>query len=252
MDKKYENKKIIAFDLDDTLTESRTPMDEEMIGLFLQLVSKFKVGVISGGVFGQFEKQLINPLKMHSDQDLSNLVILPANGTSFYIFKEGNWQLVFEKNFTEEEKKVITKACLETINETDYEELFEEKHGKIDYKGGQVSLAMFEPDWILAEKKAWDPERTKREPLRKILQEKLPNYEIKIGGTTTIDITPKGVDKALAMREILEYFHLPKESALFIGDAIFPGGNDYAAAQVVESESVSGYEDTKKIIRSLL
>ncbi len=250
MEEKYKDKKIIAFDLDGTLTESRTRMDEEMIKLFSSLISKFKVGVISGGLLSQFEKQLFEPLG--KDPNLSNLVILPANGTSFYTFENGELKALYKKELAEEEKKKITEACLEVIKETGYEQLFIDKRGKIADKEGQMSLAMYDPDWELSEKIIWDPDRTKREPIRKLLQEKLLNYEVKIGGTTTLDITPKGVDKGLAMNEILEYFKLPKESALFMGDAIFPGGNDYAAAQVVDGINVLNPEETKKNIKYLL
>ena len=247
---KYENKKLIAFDLDGTLTESRTPMDAEMKILFSKLVSKYKVGVISGGLLSQFQKQLLFPLG--ESKNLSNLVILPGNGTSFYIFKDDVWKTLYEEELTAEEKNKITLACIEVVKETGYEKLFKEKGGIIQDKKGQMSLAIYYPDWDLSEKMVWDPERTKREPIRKLLQEKLPDYEVKIGGTTTIDVTPKGIDKAYAMEKILEYFDLKKQDAIFAGDAIFPGGNDYAASQVVEGINVKTPEDTKRLIESLL
>ena len=247
---KNENKKLIAFDLDGTITESRTPMNTEMKDLFSKLLSKYKVGVISGGLLSQFEKQLIVPLG--KDLNLSNLVILPANGTSFYTFEDGEIKTLYAKELTKKEKEKITDACLKVIKETGYQKIFDEKKGIIDDKKGQISLCIFNPDWILSEKIAFDPGRTKREPIRKLLQERLPDYEVKIGGTTTIDITPKGADKGLAMREILKYFNFEKEDALFIGDAIFPGGNDYAAAQVVLGISISNVGEIEEVIKSLI
>ena len=243
-------KKIITFDLDGTLTESRTRMDEEMAGLFSKLISQYKIGVISGGLFGQFEKQIVQPLS--GTPNLSNLILLPANGTSFYVWENGSWKILYEKSLSDEEKQKIVKACMEAIKETGWKNFFIEKKGEVTDKKGQMTLGMFDPDWPIEEKKAWDPDREKRESIRELIQGKLPEYEVKIGGTTSIDVTPKGLDKAFAIKKILEYFHLSKESALFIGDAIFEGGNDYPASQVVESVSVSNPQDTKKIIRSLV
>ncbi|MFA6463681.1 MAG: alpha-glucan family phosphorylase [Candidatus Paceibacterota bacterium] len=248
MDEKYKDKKVIIFDMDGTLTPSLTPMDEEMTGLFLKLLANFKVGVISGAVFKKFETQIIDTLK--DKTNFSNLVILPANGTSFFIHKD-EWSPLYEKKLTNEEKKNIVDSAEETLKELNLFDRYSIERGKVDDKEGQMTLKMISGDRPIEEKLAWDPDRTRREPIRKLLQEKLPNFEVKIGGTTSIDITPKGADKGYAVKKILEYFNLPKEEALFMGDAIFPGGNDYAAAEIVDSVKVLNPEDTKKVIRSL-
>ncbi|MEI8337787.1 MAG: alpha-glucan family phosphorylase [bacterium] len=248
MEEKYKDKKVIIFDMDGTLTPSLTPMDAEMSELFSKLLDNFIVGVISGAVFKKFEVQIIDTLK--NDSNFSNLVILPANGTSFYVY-EKEWKAIYEKKLSEAEKNIINNSVVEVLKTLDLYDYYNEQGGRVDDKEGQMTLKMLSGERPIEEKLAWDPDRTKREPIRKLLQEKLLNFEVKIGGTTSIDITPKGADKGYAVKQILEHFKLPKESALFFGDAIFPGGNDYAAAQVVDSVSVINPEDTKKVIKSL-
>lgn len=243
------SKKIIIFDLDGTLTRSRTAMDNEMSELFTGLLKKYKAAIVSGGIRNQFEKQVVIPLG--NDENLSNLYILPANGTSLWEYKN-SWNKVYEDLLTENEKDAIRKAMENVLEKTGYQSLFRDKKGIMEDKGGQISLSVYNPDWLVSEKEVWDPLRIKREPLRVILQDLLPEFEVKIGGTTTIDVTRKGIDKGLAVRKILDFFHFQKEEALFVGDATEPGGNDYAATLVVDSISVIGPEDTKKVIKDLI
>ena len=81
----------------------------------------------------------------------------------------------------------------------------------------------------------------------------IPEFEVRIGGTTSIDVTKKGVDKAYGIEKIRRYLNIQKEDMLFIGDAVFPGGNDYSVEEAgVRTIQVSEPEETKKIIQGLL
>lgn len=68
-------KKLIVFDLDGTLAESKSPLDTEMSTLLGALLGIVKVAVVSGGNWPQFEKQLLSNLP--HDAHLKNLSILP-------------------------------------------------------------------------------------------------------------------------------------------------------------------------------
>src|SRR3546814_15775210 len=50
-----------------------------------------------------------------------------------------------------------------------------------------------------------------------------------MGGTTSIDVTREGVDKAYGLERLSCESGIPLDAMLFVGDAIFPGGNDYPA-----------------------
>jgi phosphomannomutase len=94
-------KKLIVFDLDGTLAESKTPLDAEMAALFSALLAIVKVAVISGGDWPQFQKQLLQNLPQ--DQHWKNLSLLPTCGTKFYQYA-GAWKKIYSEDFTLEER----------------------------------------------------------------------------------------------------------------------------------------------------
>lgn len=87
-------KKLIVFDLDGTLAESKSPVDPEMSELLHNLLAIVKVAVISGGDWPQFEKQLL--AKLPDDERLANLSLLPTCGTKFFQYT-GDWKRFIRK-----------------------------------------------------------------------------------------------------------------------------------------------------------
>ncbi len=100
-------KKLIVFDLDGTLAESKSPLDPEMAGLLHDLLGVVKVAVISGGDWPQFEKQVVS--KLPHDQRLANLSLLPTCGTKFYQYS-GDWKKLYEEDFTADERTKIISS----------------------------------------------------------------------------------------------------------------------------------------------
>ena len=83
--------------------------------------------------------------------------------------------------------------------------------------------------------------------------QRIPEFDIRAGGATSIDVTHKGIDKKYAIEQIEKYLGFSKQDMLFIGDAIFPGGNDYAVVSTgVQCIETSGPEHTQQIIEKLL
>ena len=102
-------------------------------------------------------------------------------------------------------------------------------------------------------KETWDPDQKKRLKVLPYLQEMLPEFDVRVGGTTTIDVTRKGIDKKYGIKKMNEYLGVEFDDMLFIGDAIFPGGNDYACVEMgLDHIKTSGVEETKQIIEELL
>src|SRR6201994_2445564 len=99
-------KKLIVFDLDGTLAESKATLDEEMVGTLSRLLKVAKVAVISGGDWPQFEKQVLS--KLSEKKRLKNLSILPTCGTKYYDYQKG-WKLLYAENFAPEEKALIVQ-----------------------------------------------------------------------------------------------------------------------------------------------
>lgn len=110
-------KKLIIFDLDGTLAESKSPIDAEMAALLRDLLGVVKVAVISGGNWPQFEQQLISGLP--DDADLVNLSLLPTCGTKFYRFDFG-WKQLYSEDFTAEEKATAVRALRHTVESSSF------------------------------------------------------------------------------------------------------------------------------------
>jgi len=94
-------KKLVVFDLDGTLAQSKSSFDAEMAALFDKLLLVIKVAVISGGNWPQFQKQVLSHLA--SDERLKNLSLLPTCGTQFYQYEIG-WEKLYAEDFTNEQK----------------------------------------------------------------------------------------------------------------------------------------------------
>ena len=106
-------KKLIAFDLDGTLSPSKSPLPERMGLLIGELLKKYEVCVISGGKFGQFEMQLLDDLKA-SPAVLQRLHLMPTCGTRYYLYdiSKHEWVLQYAEDIPEKDKQRI-KAALD-------------------------------------------------------------------------------------------------------------------------------------------
>jgi phosphomannomutase len=257
---KLRQKKIIVFDIDGTLTPSKAPADKEMINLLLSLLDKKSVAIIGGGKYSMFQEQLADQMPKN-DKRLERLYLFPTNSTAFYRFN-GEWNKVYSYELSNEEKEKIREAFKEAFSKVNYQSP-EKTYGiEIEDRGTQISfsplgqevVAMIGETKGVALKEEWnkkyDPLRQK---MREILQELLPEFEVRAGGLTTIDITRKGIDKAFGVRQIAENLGFNIEDMLFVGDAIFPGGNDYAALETgIDYVKVNNPTDTKELIRILI
>lgn len=248
------SKKIIAFDLDGTLAVSKQPITKDMARLIEELSKEKIVAVISGGTFKQFSTQF---LPAFSKEDLSspfikNLILLPTSGSQRYEYniEKEEWNLTDIELFPEEVKQKARKV-LQGIIDSGLYDIPKNPIGEyIEDRLTQLSISALGQEAPIEQKKLWDPDQKKRQKIKVVLDKELPETSIIIGGTTTIDILPKGFDKATGLKRLLEKLGMIKEDMVFIGDAIFPGGNDYSAYEAgIESIKVSGPEETEKIIK---
>jgi phosphomannomutase len=242
-------KSLIIFDLDGTLAESKAPIDPEMAALLDRLLAIVKVAVISGGAWEQFEKQLLSYLR--DDGWLKNLSLLPTCGTKFYR-RNREWEKLYSEDLSPEEKEKIVTALNNALDvsglrsETIWGDLIEDRESQITFS----ALGQKAP---LVEKDKWDKNFAKRNKIKKILEPLLPEFSIRLGGSTSIDVTKPGIDKGYGIRKLHETLGIAIEDMLFVGDALFPGGNDYPAKQAgVVSIEVRDPHETKRIIESII
>jgi hypothetical protein len=105
----------------------------------------------------------------------------------------------------------------------------------------------------LAEKNKWDPDYTKRKKIKAILDTFIPEFSVRMGGSTSIDVTKPGIDKAYGIGKLRDLLGLSLQEMIFIGDALFVGGNDYPAVEAgVVSIAVRGPNETKPVIEAII
>jgi phosphomannomutase len=241
-------KSLIIFDLDGTLAESKSPLDEEMVTLLGRLLEVVKAAIISGGAWPQFEKQVLSFLPQ--DDRLKNLSLLPTCGTQFYR-RAGVWQKLYSEDFSAEDKEKITGALNRSLSLSGF--MVTKSWGDlIEDRGSQITFSALGQEAPLENKKKWDPDFKKREAIKALLEPLIPEFTVRLGGATSIDVTRPGIDKAYGINKLREIHAIEIEDMIFVGDAIFPGGNDYPAKQAgVACIRVRDPDETKRVIEAI-
>ena len=242
-------KRLIVFDLDGTLAESKSAIDSEMAGLLGSLLGVLKVAVISGGDWPQFNRQLLANLP--SKARLTDLSILPTTGTKFYKYAS-DWEKLYSEDLTDHEKEKISGALNQAKQSSDF--MAARTWGdQIEDRGSQITFSALGQEAPLDEKKTWDPDFAKRKRMQTRLQNLIPEFTVRLGGTTSVDVTRPGVDKAYGINKLRSILGIGIEEMIFVGDALFPGGNDYPAKRSgVVSIQVRDPDESKRVIDTIL
>jgi phosphomannomutase len=242
-------KKLIVFDLDGTLAESKSSLDPEMATLLGTLLDLVKVAVISGGNWPQFQQQLLSNLP--HDERLKNLSILPTCGTKFYQYKS-SWEILYSEDFTGEQKQKIIGSLQKAIELSGFKP--ERVWGElIEDRGSQITFSALGQQAPLEEKKKWDPDFAKRKKMKALLDTFIPEFSVRLGGATSVDVTKPGIDKGYGIRKLRDVLGVAITEMVFIGDALFPGGNDYPAKEAgALSIQVRDPNETKRVIEAIV
>ena len=244
--------KLIIFDLDGTLAESKQPLTSEMAALVGKLLFVTKVAVISGGALSQFLKQVVAMLPV--DANLAHLYILPTSGAALYEYRDDNWNKIYEERLSEKDKDTVETAMHAAAKETGLIDFSKPVWGeRIEYRGGQVTLSALGQHAPIEEKKKWDPTHAKRHALQAAIAKRLPQFSAGIGGAMTIDVTKRGIDKAYGIHKLCERLGVFEQDALYIGDELESGGNDEAVYKTaVQTKSVATPAETEQFIKLLI
>jgi hypothetical protein len=95
----------------------------------------------------------------------------------------------------------------------------------------QITFSALGQQAPLDEKKKWDPDFAKRRQMKAFLDHLIPEFSVRLGGTTSIDVTKQGIDKGYGIRKLRGILGVAVSEMIFVGDALFPAGNDYPAKQ---------------------
>ena len=241
-------KKILSFDIDQTLNVAKTPIPDEIADLLIScLRADFAICPISGQKFDQFLIQIVNRLveRGATPVDLTNLHLFVAQGTQYYKYEtpgkklgpvelsvtkptdkydEKNWKQVYSYPLTDDQVKKIATALETAAKELGFweEDKLQKGDTIIENRLSQVTFSALGQNAGTKEKYAWDPDCKKREKIVKRAKELAPEFDYEIG-------------------------------VLSFGDMTQPGGNDYPVKEMgIDTITVRSHEDTAFALRGIL
>jgi phosphomannomutase len=244
--------KLVAFDLDDTLAPSKTPMGDDMVEGLVNLLGVIDVCVISGGTYDQFKTQVI--ARLPPGPALRRLHLMPTCGTQYYRMADDEWTQVYSEPLSVEERRAASDVLREAATRLGLwapdDEVFGER---VEDRGTQITFSALGQQAPVDRKHAWDPDGAKRRLLREEVQQLLPDLEVRAGGSTSIDITRRGIDKAYGMGMLMNGLDLAADEVHFIGDRLEPGGNDFPVRSLnISVHQVAGPDETLRHIEELM
>jgi len=250
--KPLSQKSLIVFDLDGTLTASKAPLKPAMARALAALLAQKKVAIIGGGSYEQFKNQFVGHFTCPPAL-FKNLFLFPTTSTSFYRYQGSSWKQVYRKVLKPAEKKKIMRAFTDAFAATKYVKPKKLWGKAIEDRGSQITFSALGQKAPVKAKAAWNKKSDVRPALMKVMQKELSKFEVRRGGLTSIDVTQKGIDKAYGVRQIEKVLKISIKDMVFIGDALYPGGNDAAAKKTgVQTIPVKGPKDTIKIVKKIL
>lgn len=240
--------RMTAFDLDDTLAPSKAPLPDPVREALLRLLALTEVCVISGGQIEQFRTQVVARLGVLPDALAARLHLMPTCGTQYWRLTADGLTCVYAEDLTDDEKR---RALAAVEEETKRLGLWaaDTWGPALEDRGSQITYSALGQQAPLPAKKAWDPSGEKKNRIRAAVQARVPDLEVRSGGSTSVDITRQGIDKAYGMRRLAELTGIAYADTLFIGDRLDPDGNDYPVKSLgIPTIAVSGWEDTVAVI----
>ncbi len=239
--KKYKH---IFFDVDGTLTRSRSPMKKTMERILRSLIKSGRdVIAVSGADLTQMRKQ-VGGLNLYWKH---NVYFLAQNGN----YAQDKSTRVLWSNILSPESKSDINNHINTIR-VNLTNIFEsaDESDLIQDRGSQISLSLLGHHAELERKEGFDPDGSRR---REILQ-RFPlisdRVEVRIGGTTCLDYFEKGKNKGFNVKQMIEEMKWNPGDCVYVGDALFEGGNDETVKGIIDTHPVKSPEDTVSFIKN--
>ena len=239
------------FDLDDTLSAPHIAISAVMAKKLCDLLALIPVAIVSAAPFERVSRDVLENLQRTETFD--NLYVFSENGGMCRTWGAGHWRTMYQETLSPNERITLRTTVEEVVKHAQVLEgapIYGERI--LDREAG-VTLSTLGLGAPQDARKAWDPERTKREVLRKELAGKLPDWNVYIGGLTSIDISRHNVSKARAVMWLAEQLHCKPADMIYVGDALYEGGNDTVVIPTgVHARSVSGPAGTETLIDEML
>ncbi len=241
--------KAVLFDLDETLAPSFQPIAQSMADRLSNLATRVPIAIMSGAGFDRIVADVVGRMTAAG----TRLMIFPNSTSQCYLYRDNAWQPIYSHLLNEEERTHIKETLRRALAE--HPDLIgTEAHGEqIIDRESQIAFTAVGVNAPPEVKASWDPTGERRQRIARDLLAELSGFDILIGGASTIDFTKKAMNKAHGVHWLAEYLNVNPESMLFVGDALYPGGNDEVVIPTgIQTHTVTGPADTERLIDELL
>ena len=209
--------RLIAFDLDGTLTQHKTPLAQPNLGVLDSLGEKYKLLMVGAGMCSRIFRQMNGyPIE-----------IIGNYGMQFCTYNAETKALdkVFDMHAPCDRESVERRitALRARFGYTEYTGDNVEYHDS-----GCVTFPLLGTKADIAAKLAFDPDRSKRKPLYPAVRDAFPDYTVFIGGSSSFDFAPFPYNKYYALDKYCAEYGYSHDEVVYVGDDYGPGGNDEA------------------------
>jgi phosphomannomutase len=243
--------RLYAFDLDDTLGPSQCEVPETVRSELAVLSMRRDVCVVSGASPAQFRDCLLECEPPHLRFDRFHA--LANYGAQWGRRLEGSWAFEARRSLTVRQRRDAVRAVRAEAEKLGLWLADDEVAGiRMDDRGTQITFSALGRDADRSHKAAWDPDGRRRQTLIEAVAPQLADCVVRLGGGTSVDVLPAGVDKGTALASLLSDLSLRKSQCLFVGDRLYPGGNDYPVVEVgIDCVAVRTWHDTRELLDQL-
>ncbi len=237
--------KHFFFDLDKTLTASRSSMDSFHQDIFEKLCNSADVVVLTGGTVEQIREQ----------------VTPRFNGRYFALAQSGNHaidvsgKLLWQEAINESQTAHVMRFI--ELLKSHFNEPIRDENDLVEHRGAQISYSVLGFHETVEKKYAFDPDESRRARALSLFPNEVralhdAGIEVTPAGTTTYNFILAGKHKGFNVQRLIDREGWQKEDCLYIGDALFPGGNDETVIGIIPTHAVKNPDETFAYLSSII
>ena len=234
--------KLVAFDLDGTLTQHKTPLSEEHKKVLDELGKKYKLLMAGAGMC----QRIFNQMNQYPIDIMGNY------GLQYAEYNPDTKDIEIKKN-------VVLPCDRESVDKR--VTAMREKYGYTEYAGdnvefhasGVVTFPILGTKAKQEDKLAFDLDRSKRRSIYDDVKEVFSDFIVFVGGSSSFDMAPAPYNKAYALAEYCKEHGIAHDEVVYVGDDYGLGGNDESVyLSDFNFLTIDDYRDFPEVVKVLL